>query len=161
MSCCGRGGAWFKNCGGIGSAKLQHTWYEGIQACEARPQSKTVTGEEVGGVRQKGIDSSLSAGVANGQSVAEASNRFASTPVNTSPRSMLDTKKSVAAANHTADSLLTIAPSHELMTNTPRVYFNMVSFSVNSQPAIASLVMRECANLLAIIIHNVLVVMLV
>merc|ERR1719305_1436371 len=34
ISCCGRGGSWFKNCGGIGNIKLHHTWYEGIQACK-------------------------------------------------------------------------------------------------------------------------------
>ena len=40
-SCCGRGGSWFRNCGGV--AKLRHTWYEGIQSCKARPQLKPAT----------------------------------------------------------------------------------------------------------------------
>ena len=34
-SCCARGGAWFKNCGDVGDTKLDHTWAEGVQACES------------------------------------------------------------------------------------------------------------------------------
>ena len=45
-SCCGRGGSWFKNCGGTGSASLHHTWYEGIHACNARTQSRIVVGQQ-------------------------------------------------------------------------------------------------------------------
>ena len=37
-SCCARGGSWFKNCGGTGNAKVDHTWYEGINACKAQGQ---------------------------------------------------------------------------------------------------------------------------
>ena len=40
-SCCGRGGSWFKNCGGADNTKLHHTWHEGIQVCKARSQTKT------------------------------------------------------------------------------------------------------------------------
>ena len=35
-SCCAHGGAWFKNCGDVGDTKFNHTWVEGIQACESR-----------------------------------------------------------------------------------------------------------------------------
>ena len=41
-SCCGRGGSWFKNCGGAGNAKVEHTWHEGILACKVWPEFKTV-----------------------------------------------------------------------------------------------------------------------
>ena len=34
LSCCARGGAWFKNCGDVGDTKFDHTWIEGIQACK-------------------------------------------------------------------------------------------------------------------------------
>ena len=34
MSCCARGGAWFKNCGDFGDMTFDHTWAEGIQACK-------------------------------------------------------------------------------------------------------------------------------
>ena len=42
-SCCGRGGSWFKKCG---NAKLDHTWYEGIQVCKAPlEESKLALGQ--------------------------------------------------------------------------------------------------------------------
>ena len=36
LSCCARGGAWFKNCGNAGDAHFDHTWFEGIQACKSK-----------------------------------------------------------------------------------------------------------------------------
>ena len=36
MSCCGRGGSWFGNCGSDGSTNLDHTWSEGLQVCRSR-----------------------------------------------------------------------------------------------------------------------------
>ena len=33
LSCCARGGSWFKNCGDSGDSKFEHTWVEGVQAC--------------------------------------------------------------------------------------------------------------------------------
>ena len=33
-SCCGHGGSWFENCGSANNQKLDHTWYEGVRACE-------------------------------------------------------------------------------------------------------------------------------
>ena len=36
MSCCGRGGSWFGNCGSAGNAFFGHTWSEGIRACKGR-----------------------------------------------------------------------------------------------------------------------------
>ena len=35
-SCCARDGAWFKNCGDGGDTKFDHTWAEGIQACDRK-----------------------------------------------------------------------------------------------------------------------------
>ena len=34
LSCCARGGAWFKKCGDPGDPKFGHTWFEGTQACK-------------------------------------------------------------------------------------------------------------------------------
>ena len=44
LSCCARGGSWFGNCGATVNAKLQHTWYEGIQACKARKPKTAAMG---------------------------------------------------------------------------------------------------------------------
>ena len=35
-SCCARGGAWFTNCGDAGDTQFEHTWAEGVEACESR-----------------------------------------------------------------------------------------------------------------------------
>ena len=57
-SCCGRGGSWFKNCGSGGNVKLHHTWYEGIQVCKARTQSRTVFGQQPNSAQYNSMDSS-------------------------------------------------------------------------------------------------------
>ena len=33
LSCCAPGGTWFQNCGDGANSDLDHTWFEGIQAC--------------------------------------------------------------------------------------------------------------------------------
>ena len=42
-SCCARGGAWFKKCGNTDEAQFDHTWTEGIRACEGFSNLITVT----------------------------------------------------------------------------------------------------------------------
>ena len=36
LSCCARGGSWFRNCGNAGDSNFDHTWSEGIQACKSK-----------------------------------------------------------------------------------------------------------------------------
>ena len=36
LSCCARGGAWFQKCGDAGDTTFDHTWTEGIEACERK-----------------------------------------------------------------------------------------------------------------------------
>ena len=36
FSCCAPGGAWFKNCGGLGIKKFDHRWSEGLKACKRK-----------------------------------------------------------------------------------------------------------------------------
>ena len=63
-SCCGRGGSWFRNCG---SAKLDHTWYEGIQVCKAWAQPKRAGGGQSNAAQRlspsNGVDTGNSKGV--------------------------------------------------------------------------------------------------
>ena len=33
LSCCGRGAAWYMNCGDEGDSTFDHTWLEGVLAC--------------------------------------------------------------------------------------------------------------------------------
>ena len=42
LSCCARGGAWFKNCGDGDDPKFDHTWVQGIQACQTFVNSNAV-----------------------------------------------------------------------------------------------------------------------
>ena len=79
MSCCGRGASWFGNCGSAGDTKRGHTWHEGIQACKARTQLKTVIGQQLNGAQQEKNGSMNGAGTANSQAVITAAKSFAHT----------------------------------------------------------------------------------
>ena len=149
MSCCGRDGSWFRNCGSASTAKLRHTWYEGIQSCKARPQSKTDVGHQLNVPQQKVIDSSQDAVIANGQPVTGATKAFAFTSDNTSSRSMSDTPANV----------FTTTTVHTLTESTSRVYLKVSSS--NNPSAIASLTTRECVDLLTIIVHIIFLIILV
>ena len=39
LSCCARGGAWFKNCGDVGDSSFEHTWSDGFNACKSKFKS--------------------------------------------------------------------------------------------------------------------------
>ena len=52
MSCCGHSGSWFENCGSAGNANVDHTWYEGIQACKTIAQSKAAMGRQSNAAQQ-------------------------------------------------------------------------------------------------------------
>ena len=58
MSCCGRGGSWFGNCGSAGNTKLGHTWYEGLHSCKARAQSNVVIDQQLNKAQQQSIGAS-------------------------------------------------------------------------------------------------------
>ena len=45
-SCCGRGGSWFGNCGSADNTKVEHRWYEGLEACKTRTQLKIANGRK-------------------------------------------------------------------------------------------------------------------
>ena len=73
ISCCGRGGSWFGNCG---SAELDHTWYEGIQVCKIQTQSKTASGQQSNAAQEL----KLSGGADMGKfTVITTANAFTST----------------------------------------------------------------------------------
>jgi len=47
VSCCAPGGAWFKNCGGAGNARVDHNWSEGIDACKKEESTPKIMGTSV------------------------------------------------------------------------------------------------------------------
>ena len=140
MSCCGRGGSWFKNCGGGGNTKFQHTWYEGIQACKTQSKFNTVIGQQLNGAQQKGVGSSQRAGRASYKAVIAAANTFTFTTVNTSTP-MPDTTP-IITSTYTPDVSIT---TNILMTSSTHT---SISTSITTQ---------GCVNLLKMIVHiNVL-----
>ena len=36
VSCCAPGGAWYKNCGGVGNRNVDHRWFAGVEACKRK-----------------------------------------------------------------------------------------------------------------------------
>ena len=36
LTCCVRGGSWFKKCGNPGDPKFEHTWAEGTESCKSK-----------------------------------------------------------------------------------------------------------------------------
>ena len=131
MSCCGRGGSWFKNCGGAGNTKLQHTWHEGIQACKARSQSKKGIGYQLSVAQQKDIDSSPSAYiVSNYKAVIAASKTFLFTSPKTSTP-ILDTTP-IDVSTYTPEHVMITVSARTLMTN-PSTHSLMTSSNHTSE----------------------------
>ena len=42
VSCCAPGGAWFKNCGGLGKKNVDHTWFEGAKLCKCKSKANAI-----------------------------------------------------------------------------------------------------------------------
>ena len=147
MSCCGRGGSWFKNCGG-GNKKRQHTWYQGIRACEVRSHSKTVIDQQLNRAQQKkDIDYSKGAGMANSKSVVTASKTFTFTSSVNISTPMSDTT-SMITSTHTSDNDLITTSAQTLMTNFPTGKISITSSTYTSVST--SMTTQECVNLLKI-----------
>ena len=43
LSCCARGGAWFRKCGDVRDTTFDHTWADGVQACRGFVGSVSAT----------------------------------------------------------------------------------------------------------------------
>ena len=142
-SCCGRGGSWFKKCGGAGNAKLQHTWHEGIQACKARSQSKAVIAQELNGAPQKDTDSSQGAGNTNYKVAILATK----TPINTST-TMLDTMSIVSSL----DTVSIAMSARALVTNTAT---NTLMTSSTQTSASTPVITQGCVHLLKIVVISI------
>ena len=84
LSCCGRGGSWFRNCGGARNAKLDHTWYDGILTCKAWAQSKPAIGQQLNVAQEKGTDPANDADTMNSKAVITTAKTITFTPTNMS-----------------------------------------------------------------------------
>ena len=148
MSCCARGGSWFKNCGGAGNTRLQHTWYEGIQACKARSQSKTVVDQQLNGAQEKGTDPSQGAGMATYKAVIAATKTVLSTPANAS--TLVTGTTSIVTPSHTADNGSITIPVDTLTTNTAA---NNLMISSTHTSASMPIMTQGCTNVLKVTGH--------
>ena len=81
-SCCGRGGSWFGNCGSADNTKVEHRWYEGLEACKTRTQLKTVSGVESNAGEQRNTHNDV--GIENSKAVIVAAKIFKLVSTNTS-----------------------------------------------------------------------------
>ena len=131
ISCCGRGGSWFGNCRSEPDVRVGHTWHEGLQACKARAQSKTVIEQQLNGARQH--EKGLFNGTGNAHSktaitavkplgftsapIADASLIIASaqSPFNTAT-TLTTSFKPITAAASTAMSVNMSAPTASMVT---------------------------------------------
>ena len=84
VSCCGRGGSWFGNCGAAGEEKLDHKWSEGFQACKSRSRSKRVIGQQLHGEQHESNGVSDDTDRINSEAVITTVTTFTSRPVNIS-----------------------------------------------------------------------------
>merc|ERR1712048_1416360 len=69
LSCCARGGSWFGDCAATANADVQHTWYEGVQACKGRQRNKAVRKQRNDVQENNSNSSSGSGNVTNSQTV--------------------------------------------------------------------------------------------
>ena len=137
LSCCGRGGSWFKKCGGAGNAKLEHTWHEGIQACNARSQSKAVIAKEPNSAHQKDTDPFQGVGNTKYKVVIVKATKM---PIN-NPTEMLDTMP-IGTSPETVSIAM---PARALVSNTRT---NELMTSSTQTSASTSISTQGCVNLL-------------
>ena len=168
MSCCGRGGSWFGNCGSAGGTKLDHTWVEGLQACKSQRQSETVISQQLKEAQQQRNGSSIGDGNANSKAIVRLGKSFAFTPVsmtgappifvpvNTTTASATSTinSKSIAAVVSMPTTISTATlritapdtPKHTLMS---RTYANKLM----TTPVYTPIISQGCVQVLDITIH--------
>ena len=123
ISCCGRGGSWFGNCGGAGNANLEHTWSEGILACKDR-QFEAVVGQQLHPPYPTSKASSDDADMSATSNAILAAHVFSSTSASTSVPLSGATRTTLRA-----DTAVT-TPGHDDDTNTEVTITKMLYVTV-------------------------------
>ena len=145
MSCCGRGGSWFKHCGGAGNTNLHHTWYEGVQACKSRSQSKTVIGHQLHVTSQKDMDSSQGADMSNNKAVIEAHSK-------TNTSTLISDTELIVTSTYTSDTSSINTSPRTLIMN---ISSNALMTSSTRTPISTSITAQGCEQSLLKIIINI------
>ena len=112
-SCCGRGGSWFRNCGGAGNSKFDHTWYDGIQACKRWAQSKRVSGQQSNAAQQLNCFNCSKMAAKSKSPIAPATTNITTV----TPEHDTETANSQAITS-TSPALNTTASDHTSIANT-------------------------------------------
>ena len=111
LSCCARSGSWFGNCGSDGDTNFDHTWYEGLQACneaQSQSQSRAVFDHQMNEAQEERDQSSYHANNNNAKAISTAAKPlvFTSEPMSKAP-SMIEPDHMLASIS-TANAVLTI-----------------------------------------------------
>ena len=140
MSCCGRGGSWFGNCGSTGNTKFEHAWLDGLQACRARTQLKIASGHQSNAAQE--YDSSNGLGGDNSSALVIVAKIFDLTPNNASAvvdHPIITPVNNVSTAtlsSKSANSGADMANSHAItMTATTLVHMPMQNTSITTSAA--------------------------
>ena len=173
MSCCAPGGSWYGNCG---SAKVQHMWHEGIQACKAR-EPKTAMRQQQNVVQQNLIRTTLDTSVSNAalpaHGLAHASKPYTSTlgaipakVIATTTTSILYTPINISlqlsVISPTIDSTSKYIHSQANGRSTTLAFMTETYTASSSFHASSSALVtcRECENLLNIVVRIGIIVII-
>ena len=157
VSCCGHGGSWFRNCGGAGNTRLQHTWHDGIRSCKARTQPRT--GQQANSAQQKGIDPSRGDDKVNSKRVIMAGKPFTIASANMST-SMAVTKP-IITADSTSISYDIPTMSSTAMAGVTTTIISVSDNMSTATPMITSVTAQEKLLNVAIHIINLIVTIIV
>ena len=112
ISCCGRGGSWFGDCGSGGDTKFGHTWYDGLQSCRAWSESKAVIVQQLHEAEQQRDGSSEG----DGNTAAKPHHALTSAPELGAPQvvALAHTPANTSSryANRTTNSESTVSYTH-------------------------------------------------
>ena len=149
LSCCARGGSWFGDCAATVIAdwfiaEVQHTWYEGIQACKGRQRNKVIR-KQRNDIQENSNNTSSGAGnVTNAKTVILGTFADANASVNA---------PAISGANPTIDGPIT----PPMITHPMAEAFAEIAASSGG----ASIITRECDNLFEIVGHISMLTLLI
>ena len=147
LSCCARGGSWFGNCAATANAKVQHTWYEGIQSCKGRKSETVVLAQQ-----QSNASYGDAGNFTNSKTDIMVPHMFAS---DTTP-SNVHANTSVKAPGIPVDGSISPAINSEISKPKAEASTNVAVYRSSGS---ASIIAQECANVWSFLVHaNMLLV---
>ena len=170
ISCCGRGGSWFKKCKSAGNSNVERTWFEGIRACKTRVRSKTAIGQRLSAAQQ--LNSSHNAGMSN----PTAFITLAKTPSTPMPVTMpiitseaygavMANSKSISGFTSTivSKSINMLTPTQHIehaatLTTANASMINVPMSAPAHTPAGTSITARGCEKLSSSVVHITLLI---